>query len=87
MYKVMTYAAVVFQVLSSDIDETESGGGNTSEKTEQFCQIFGSAPQDKASGQDIQRDHQPVGNILSFEDLHQFISRLLKPGISGLQGQ
>jgi len=28
-----------------------------------------------------------VGNILSFEDLHQFISRLLKPGISGLQGQ
>ena len=26
MYKVMTYAAVVFQVLSSDIDETESGG-------------------------------------------------------------
>lgn len=63
------------------------GGGTTSEKTEQFCQIFGSAPQDKASGQDIQRDHQPVGNILSFEDLHQFISRLLKPGISGLQGQ
>ena len=38
MYKVMTYAAVVFQVLSSDRDETESGGGNTSEKTEQFCQ-------------------------------------------------
>ena len=33
------------------------GGGNTSEKTEQFCQIFGSAPQDKASDQDIQRDH------------------------------
>ena len=31
MYKVMTYAAVVFQVLSSDRDETESGGGNTSE--------------------------------------------------------
>ena len=30
---------------------------NTSEKTEQFCQIFGSAPQDKASRQDIQRDH------------------------------
>ena len=30
---------------------------NTSEKTEQFCQIFGSAPQDKASGQDISRDH------------------------------
>ena len=26
MYKVMTYAAVVFQVLSSDRDETESGG-------------------------------------------------------------
>ena len=57
MYKVMTYAAVVFQVLSSDIDETESGGGNTSERTEQFCQIFGSAPQDKASGQDFLRDH------------------------------
>ena len=57
MYKVMTYAAVVFQALSSDRDETESGGGNTSERTEQFCQIFGSAPQDKASGQDIQRDH------------------------------
>ena len=48
MYKVMTYAAVVFQDLSSDRDETESGGGNTSEKTEQFCQLFGSAPQDKA---------------------------------------
>ena len=29
MYKVMTYAAVVFQVLSSDRDETESGGGAT----------------------------------------------------------
>ena len=57
LYKVMTYAAVVFLDLSSDRDETESGGGNTSEKTEQFCQIFGSAPQDKASGQDIQRDH------------------------------
>ena len=26
MYKVMTYAAVVFQVLSSDRDETESRG-------------------------------------------------------------
>ena len=26
MYKVMTYAAVVFQVLSCDRDETESGG-------------------------------------------------------------
>ena len=50
MYKVMTYAAVVFQVLSSDIDETESGGGNTSERTEQFCQIFGSAPQGYSEG-------------------------------------
>ena len=57
MYKVMTYSDVVFQDLSSDRDESESRGGNTSEKTEQFCQIVGSAQQAKASGQDILSDH------------------------------
>ena len=36
MYKVMTYAAVVFQVLSSDRDETESGGGNTVRRQSSF---------------------------------------------------
>ena len=36
MYKVMTYAAVVFQDLSSDRDETESGGGNTSRRQSSF---------------------------------------------------
>ena len=36
MYKVMTYAAVVFQDLSSDRDETEAGGATLVRRQSSF---------------------------------------------------